>query len=384
VSTSVSVIIPTYNRREYVQEAINSVLSQTYTNYEIIVVDDGSTDGTAAALARYGNRIRFLAQPNSGVAAARNSGIQASKGTLIAFLDADDLFTSIHLATLTAILDRSGAEAPDWVGGTWRYIDAAGTPLTSVAGQSEHPDLTTRGLLFSWPVQPSGVLVRRQWLEKVGGFDQTLSRAEECDLWLRLAHAGCKMQWTTEVVCAVRLHAGQKSRHVLMHRASVLAFLESFFSRPDVGREIRSIRSEVMAYHLFNYACREYFSGLIAEAREDLLAAGRLDPRWFDARSGRVLGTVVGHALSYRSDMEPVSAVHIFFQNLPSEASALKGLESSAVARATAAEYFRAHHRGDKRSVRRIFPRLVLRDPSWLLNVGVISIAARSWIGRSR
>ena len=94
----VTVIIPTYNRRALVQQAIDSVLAQTYTDYEIIVVDDGSTDGTGEALAaRYGERIRYFCQENKGRALARNLGIAEALGEYVSFLDSDDLFRQDEL-----------------------------------------------------------------------------------------------------------------------------------------------------------------------------------------------------------------------------------------------------------------------------------------------
>lgn len=95
---TVSVVIPTYNRAKYVTETIDSVLSQSYTDYEIIVVDDGSTDNTREALAPYMDRIRYIHQQNSGVSAARNRGIKAARGKWIAFLDSDDIWLPEKLA----------------------------------------------------------------------------------------------------------------------------------------------------------------------------------------------------------------------------------------------------------------------------------------------
>ncbi len=104
---TVSVIIPTYNRRAYVQEAIDSVLAQTYTDYEIIVIDDGSTDGTGEALReRYGDKIIYEWQENQGLSAARNRGIESSRGQYIALLDSDDLWMPEKLERQVACLSQ--------------------------------------------------------------------------------------------------------------------------------------------------------------------------------------------------------------------------------------------------------------------------------------
>ncbi|HEY5957340.1 MAG TPA: glycosyltransferase family A protein, partial [Polyangiaceae bacterium] len=103
----VTAVIPTYNRREYVQEAIDSIIAQTFRDYEIIVVDDGSTDGTREALpARYGERIRYLWQTNQGESAARNHALSLAMGQYIAFLDSDDLWLPDKLTKQVALLEQ--------------------------------------------------------------------------------------------------------------------------------------------------------------------------------------------------------------------------------------------------------------------------------------
>ena len=111
----VSVVIPTYNRREYVQEAIDSVLAQSYTDYELIVVDDGSNDSTGEALhSRYGDRLAYEWRPNAGVSAARNRGLELARGEFIAFLDSDDVWLPQKLQQQVAFLDESP--------GHWRRV----------------------------------------------------------------------------------------------------------------------------------------------------------------------------------------------------------------------------------------------------------------------
>ena len=107
----VSVIIPLYNKAPYVRRALDSVAAQTFTDFEVIVVDDGSTDGGAELVAAYGDsRVRLLRQANAGPGAARNRGIAEARGDILAFLDADDVWLPVFLEESMRLLDRYGAE----------------------------------------------------------------------------------------------------------------------------------------------------------------------------------------------------------------------------------------------------------------------------------
>ena len=120
----VSVIIPAYNGDRYISAAIDSVLAQTYGKYEIIVVDDGSTDNTSEVIKQYGDRVNYLSQSNQGVAASRNLGLAAARGEYIAFLDQDDVFLPHKLSTQVALLDRDSALGI--VNSGWQIVDERG------------------------------------------------------------------------------------------------------------------------------------------------------------------------------------------------------------------------------------------------------------------
>jgi glycosyltransferase involved in cell wall biosynthesis len=197
----VSVIIPVYNSAKYIQKAIESVLSQTYRHYEIIVVDDGSTDGTRRKLESYQNKIRYVFQENQGAAAARNTGIKLANGELVAFLDSDDFWS------ITKKLEKQVAcfaKNPD-LGGIntgWRIIDGAGKHIKSVQPWHKAPQLDLETWLKKKCVRTSAMMFRHSWLEKVGGFDPELRQSHDVDLILRLSLAGCKTEWLKEeTVC---------------------------------------------------------------------------------------------------------------------------------------------------------------------------------------
>ncbi len=185
-SPTVSVVVPTYNRAGYVVEAVESVLAQTFRDLEVIVVDDGSTDGTAKALAPYLDRIRYVRQENRGLAAARNRGIREATGEFVAFLDSDDRFEPGLLRAVLATFEAhpdAGAVFP-----AEREIDPDGRRRDRVhTKRSPGPYFTPASMVG----KDTGVgcgrppVVRRAKLLELGGFDETVRCAVDCDMWIR-------------------------------------------------------------------------------------------------------------------------------------------------------------------------------------------------------
>ena len=179
----VSVIIPTYNRAALVAEALASVKAQTYRDYEIVVVDDGGTDGTWEVLSGC-REIRVLRHPHRrGVSAARNTGINAARGQWLAFLDSDDLWLPDKLARQMAYLTTRPSLCLGQTDETWvRRGVRVNKPLShrKVAGWIFLPSLSR------CMVSPSAAMVHRRLFQDHGAFDETLPAAEDYDLWLRL------------------------------------------------------------------------------------------------------------------------------------------------------------------------------------------------------
>ena len=180
----VSVIIPTYNRGWIVQEAIDSVLNQDFTDYELIVVDDGSGDDTAAILAGYGQSISVLHQPNKGVSAARNHGIAAASGQLIAFLDSDDLWLPRKLSTQVKFFK----DHPDAViNQTQERWIRNGVRVNPKQRHHKFSGMIFEHSLALCLVSPSAVMLKKNLFDDVGGFDEQLPACEDYDLWLRIS-----------------------------------------------------------------------------------------------------------------------------------------------------------------------------------------------------
>lgn len=187
----VSIIIPAYNARRFIGESIDSALNQTYSNCEILVIDDGSTDDTRAFLQhRYGDQIRYIYQENQGRGAARNYGLHLARGKYIQFLDADDLILPDKIRMQVMFLEAHPEYAAAYCHALFFFEDDPDHP-------SDHPrqesycsgDILEREILEPF-LLPIMILVRRTWVDKVGGFDETLRSNEDWDLWLRIAHAG--------------------------------------------------------------------------------------------------------------------------------------------------------------------------------------------------
>src|SRR5579872_3523283 len=192
-SATVSVIIPAYDSERYVADAVRSVLAQTYRPYEIIVVDDGSTDGTARALEAFGGEIRYLHQDNRGEPAARNTGMRAATGEYIAFLDSDDLWLPQKLELQMAYFAVHPACA--FVYSDMSTFDENGVMDASVKVRFNitFPSGNIFRALFRETLFGSGsVVFRRTCLEKVGYFDEDFLVGSDYEMWLRIAlHYEC-------------------------------------------------------------------------------------------------------------------------------------------------------------------------------------------------
>lgn len=181
----VSVVIPAYNSEKYIAKAINSVLSQTMSEFELIIVDDGSTDNTEKKIRAFNDkRIKYFYQPNAGPSAARNFGIKQSRGEFIAFLDADDAFMPRKLEfQLKSFKKDTGMVYHSF------YLQYEGKAAKSLV-KFKHNDDYIKQLLtdpFNSIAYPSTVMVRKEFMERAGMFNSERKIAEDWDMWLRMA-----------------------------------------------------------------------------------------------------------------------------------------------------------------------------------------------------
>ena len=213
----ISVIIPAYKAASYIEETVRSVLNQTYTHFELIIVDDGSPDDQdqiIEQLCKEDSRIRYIKQKNGGVSSARNHGFQLSSGKYIAFLDADDVWLPKKLEYQMAVFKVASPQV-GFVHSSYFYINEHGADIDSVPitppkirGDIFLPLLFEQ---YSLSGSASSVLVRRDILDRVGYFDTDLFHGEDWDMWIRLAQV-CHVDFTPEPVVGIRIH-DQSTQH---------------------------------------------------------------------------------------------------------------------------------------------------------------------------
>ena len=256
----VSIVVPTYNRTRYIKRTIESILLQTYSSYEVIVIDDGSTDDTRIVLQNYQNRIKYVYQENKGVSAARNHGIQLARGEFIVFLDSDDLFLPDKLTEQVACFDAQPSLG--MVHSGWRRVNRLEETIGEVEPWNDAPRLNLKTWLLMRPVFLGAMMFRWEWLERVNGFDTDLRHAEDVDLTLRLALMGCKMAWVCQSTVCYRQHGENTMQDGLLQAESINLVLNNFFARPEISYRIRRLENRVLYYtqmwivwYLYNTGC---------------------------------------------------------------------------------------------------------------------------------
>ena len=285
----VSVIIPAYNVAPYIGETLDSVFAQTFADYEVIVINDGSpdTEDLERALARFIDRVNYLKQENRGASAARNTGLRAAQGEFVAFLDADDLWLPNYLDEQIKFMrerdcDLVCADAEVFSDASHKeetYMESlmADAPPTG--------DVTFLGLLSAeQSLITSGVVVRRELVLEVGLFDEALRNSQDFDLWLRLARHGTRMAYQRRTLLRYRSRDNSLSGdEVNVHRRElrVLEKVErSYDLSPAERPEIVSVIERRRAVLEFELGKLYLARGEFTRARESFGKANQSGRSW--------------------------------------------------------------------------------------------------------
>jgi len=210
----VSVVIPCYNAERFVAETLDSAFTQTYLNTEIIVVDDGSTDGSAELIHAYSNRVRAEFGPNRGASAARNRGTALARGEFIQYLDADDLLMPDAIEQRVATLRKTGADA---VYSDWERLVEIEPGVFEVGDRvaqriEDFHNIPETAMLIGFWVPPAALMYRRSLVGKVGGWQEKLAVFEDGRFLLDAALVGARFAYVPGVGARYRMHPGSLSR----------------------------------------------------------------------------------------------------------------------------------------------------------------------------
>lgn len=258
----VSVIIPSYNCGKYIDCAVSSVLEQTYSNVEVIVVDDGSTDNTVDVLSKYGTKIKLISQTNQGVSKARNNGIQEAKGKYIATLDADDRWLEDRLEKMIPVLETGEI---DILNSNFYLVNEQRIRISennAFSSKYHAPSKEKQYEELLYTATALGLMiVKKDVITSIGGYDESLQgEAEDYDLWLRMLKNGAKWGYISEPLAEIMYRNGSLSKGYSHKRKQALKKI--FYKHIDRIGKMKAYR--LYRYHLGGYR----FDMIIVSLRE--------------------------------------------------------------------------------------------------------------------
>lgn len=378
----VSVIIPTYNTATYLAQAIDSALSQSLKDMEIIVVDDGSIDETVNILRPYKKIIRYFYQPNSGRSAARNTGIFQAQGKYIAFLDADDLWLPDRLAQQIPILE----ENPDTllVYSQAKVIDSQGNNRlirdnpSIIGGSLNDSSQAVKQLISGNFIPILTVTLRKSILEQTGLFDDKLSYAEDWDLWLRIAELG-KISFVPGCFACYRVESVDRPASFWASTDSInqqIYVLNKFFGhRGSESNEIKRLgyawiymRAAIAAMQLDDLSSGSLYWSRALQIEPAFLNPGKLH---------QILQKAVITAYGYEIRQDYSSAIDFlnrFVQSLPVSLIKKLTIKRHLMSQYLQSVVFYAHSIGDFKTIRKYLCPVLLITPGLITNRGIWKI----------
>lgn len=279
----VSVIIPTYNREEYISDTIQSVLDQTYKDFEIIVVDDGSTDKTKEKLEPFKSKIKLIEQKNSERAVSRNNGVKNSNGKYLAFLDSDDLWIKDKLEKQVEILENSNDVILVY-GQSFRINDQSKKIKTAKRQMLGYSGDVFEELLFRNFIVSATPMIKREFFEKTSGFETKYIPYEDWELWLRLSLKG-KFHFLNKPLSYYRIHPQQSVKLTTAEKIEEVttSLLNDSFKLKEIKNQVKN-KSLGLANLRFSYWY--ILANQVDKAKEKIKKAVELypsfitDPRW--------------------------------------------------------------------------------------------------------
>jgi glycosyltransferase involved in cell wall biosynthesis len=309
----VSIIMPAYNQERFVAQAIESVLGQTFQDWELVVVDDGSTDATAEVVLQYSDpRICYFKQENRGVSAARNLGLAKGRGEYLAFLDADDTYFPRKLEAQVKCLEHNSSAGLAY--SSRITIDQHGNPLAFVQAPARS---SLETIVLSFPFAPSDFMVRKRWLERIGDFEENLVINEDRDLYIRLALAGCRFQRVNGFLATRRLDTERVVKNLPERMKDMLRALDTGFGDPRCPEHVRTVADFAHRNIYLAWAYQSAIQDEAALAQTYFREVLHYDPS-YDLRGKDGLVNFLIHSAT-RDGGDHEERLHRVFTHLPEE-----------------------------------------------------------------
>ncbi len=292
----VSVIVPVFNRQDYVAETIESIVKQTYKNIEIIIINDGSTDDSEKIIrtfqSQYPDAINIIDQQNQGQVKARNNGLKIARGEFIAFLDSDDVWAldkiekQIPLFTDKVGLIYSGVE----------YIDTWGNAIGSEQCDQDIKGAVYERLIVKNRMTGGTVIVKNEALKKVGLFDETLEAAENWDLWIRVTQF-YEVDFVDEALLKYRKHSGNMSSNNTLMLDATHSILEKYCLNANVEEVATEACEIATANYYYRVGVYQTSIGDYSNARVNFKKANKYVPNYLDCDI-RIIRSYLGKELN--------------------------------------------------------------------------------------
>jgi glycosyltransferase involved in cell wall biosynthesis len=237
----VSVVIPVYNAEAYLEQTLESVFAQTYPNIEIVIVDDGSKDGSIALLEKYADRVRLVRQANSGAAAARNHGVQEASGVWIAFLDADDIWAPDKIEHQLRVCGNYAWSHTDSI-----FLGGVNDGRKDSGFTKKHQGQVLREVMCENFIGTSTLMIRREIFLNSGGFDESFRSIHDWELWTRLAskHA---LGYVDAPLLTYRVHSVSVSRNTRKTLPNHIRVIEKAFSQVGPAASLAHMKRSALA-----------------------------------------------------------------------------------------------------------------------------------------
>lgn len=283
----VSVVVPAYNYGRFLRDSLGSILAQSHSNFELIVIDDGSIDDTRKIVSTFSDRrLRYIYQSNKGLSAARNTGIANAKFPFIAFLDADDTW---YPEMLSAALNQFARSQPNDAliafGSVRMRVD--GTPIDLVQQRCTSDSFTeikAQDIVIKSRFMPSAVVVKRAVFEAVGLFDTALRSSEDRDMWIRIA-AKYQIRFCSRPLARIRKHPDNMSKNADRMRVNMRNVLRKYFHGPSKWYREPITLLKAYGFHHFEVAWMYFDENRVSHAIVSLLTSLAIWPVFWNPRA---------------------------------------------------------------------------------------------------